>query len=1313
MGKGRIYHDRILKFLAALVVLQYVCMQPINGQSYSDDLKAVSDSLFALGVEKYNSQLFEDAVLLFAECSRIDSAVFDANSSRLGYSLMWLASCHFKLGDVETAASLSDFYMINPIDRRLTVKSDSVSDMIYPILYEYGDWATALPLIREVMSLEKEELGENNVWLGNTYGVYGYAQFLSGNIEEALNAYDRSLYILGTACGENSKPYAYVLGGLVNTYSATGDYDSAYTNACNLLDICKRLGLEGSGTYYAGIATCGGYLFNTGKYDEAESYLSESLEILSKNGMENTLDYAVTQTELGWVHLMAGDVGEAKESLERSYLLFAGLPDDYDKGFLAQCMNYLSQAEYLMGDTVAAITLCKDAIAVFENGETRQNFLYPLLQYNLYNIYESLSKSQEAHAYAEKAIANYRALECKNVNYADLLFKYSKCVSDEGRFSYAIELAEEALSFIEGLPDVADSIRVTYQNRLAYHYWNNADMESAYHYARMSMDEFETAFPRQSMNRIQTIMEMAPALWLGGDKDDALLLYQDALNGIEELMPYSEVHYSALCGLAQMCQMSGLYTDAVDNQKKAVEIAESLYGKNNNNYFDATTNLLSYLGTIGDEGEKKLLISQLGANISHSGGGRFQEIRQEVFLMVQQGNLIGAEPKLIAACSELEGDSTHLLDYAFLHLLKAEVQCNLGRYNEALSSLEIGRGVMLDLFGAEKFDKYYYNYWNLRGMAYVNLRRWDDAEEAFNNSTAAAKTVFGDEHMEALLPRALLSFVKLQQGDAEESARIMSVLFREIREKVFTCFATMSSSERTVFWSQISTVFNPMMPYMAYVSKIPRFYGDGYNALLLSKGLLLNTETEVTQILKQSNDVQAIEMLNKVMQAHQRINNLVANPSAIAEIDSLREVIKKGERDLMARSSAYGDYTKSLRVTWEDVRNRLDDSDVAVEFADFYDNDGANLYVAFVLKKDMAEPQIVRLFDYSDFSSIDSYDYYRSNSLYKLVWEPLEPFFSAGAKIYFSPQGVLHSVAIESLPAEDGVPVSERYSTYRLSSTRELCLNEGSGSRENKAALYGGIDYNVNHIIKADNSPDDGKVDSKRMIGEFRGAIRDDLRMLPGTAVEVDSIAALFSRFNCYKKVFTKADATEESVKSLFESEYTILHLATHGYYLSAGDTRSTFLPQLVQSFGLNQEDMSLARSGLFLAGANATLFDNSFQYFQNDGILTANEVAKMDMRKYELVSLSACKTGLGDVSGDGVFGLQRGFKKAGTKAILMSLWDVDDKATCKLMMEFYKNWLEGTSKHKALELAKTAVRSTKGWEDPIFWAGFILLDGL
>ena len=95
---------------------------------------------------------------------------------------------------------------------------------------------------------------------------------------------------------------------------------------------------------------------------------------------------------------------------------------------------------------------------------------------------------------------------------------------------------------------------------------------------------------------------------------------------------------------------------------------------------------------------------------------------------------------------------------------------------------------------------------------------------------------------------------------------------------------------------------------------------------------------------------------------------------------------------------------------------------------------------------------------------------------------------------------------------------------------------------------------------------------------------------------------------------------------------------------------------------------------------------------------------------------MSACQTAQGHITGDGVFGLQRGFKKAGANSILMSLWKVDDKATCLLMTEFYKNWIEeGKTKHEALELAKQTVRShkDKGWDDPKYWAAFILLDAI
>ena len=113
------------------------------------------------------------------------------------------------------------------------------------------------------------------------------------------------------------------------------------------------------------------------------------------------------------------------------------------------------------------------------------------------------------------------------------------------------------------------------------------------------------------------------------------------------------------------------------------------------------------------------------------------------------------------------------------------------------------------------------------------------------------------------------------------------------------------------------------------------------------------------------------------------------------------------------------------------------------------------------------------------------------------------------------------------------------------------------------------------------------------------------------------------------------------------------------------------------------------------------------------DGILTAKEIALMDLRGTDLITLSACQTGLGEVSGEGVFGLQRGFKKAGVSSILMSLWKVDDIATQILMTAFYENLLSGKSKAESLRIAQDEVRSTDSYEDPYYWAAFILLDGI
>ena len=172
------------------------------------------------------------------------------------------------------------------------------------------------------------------------------------------------------------------------------------------------------------------------------------------------------------------------------------------------------------------------------------------------------------------------------------------------------------------------------------------------------------------------------------------------------------------------------------------------------------------------------------------------------------------------------------------------------------------------------------------------------------------------------------------------------------------------------------------------------------------------------------------------------------------------------------------------------------------------------------------------------------------------------------------------------------------------------------------------------------------------------------------------------------------------------------MHIGTHGFYEVESEDQGTITFDSDVKF--SEEDKALLRSGLLFAGAQNFFDGTELPDDVEDGILTSQEISYLDFYGLDLISLSACQTAQGDVTSDGIFGLQRGFKKAGAKSILMSLWKVDDNATNKLMTEFYSNWLsKNMSKYDALEAAKRTVRNTKGWEDPKYWAAFILLDGL
>ena len=142
----------------------------------------------------------------------------------------------------------------------------------------------------------------------------------------------------------------------------------------------------------------------------------------------------------------------------------------------------------------------------------------------------------------------------------------------------------------------------------------------------------------------------------------------------------------------------------------------------------------------------------------------------------------------------------------------------------------------------------------------------------------------------------------------------------------------------------------------------------------------------------------------------------------------------------------------------------------------------------------------------------------------------------------------------------------------------------------------------------------------------------------------------------------------------------------------------------------ININVLPMRRSGLLMAGCNDA-WNGAIIRNGEDGVLTASEIAELDLSLSRLVVLSACETGLGEVTEDGIAGLQRAFKNAGVKSLIMSLWKVDDKATSLLMSEFYSLMAKGVENSIALNLAKKKVRQKKHYSNPYFWAGFILLD--
>jgi CHAT domain-containing protein len=481
--------------------------------------------------------------------------------------------------------------------------------------------------------------------------------------------------------------------------------------------------------------------------------------------------------------------------------------------------------------------------------------------------------------------------------------------------------------------------------------------------------------------------------------------------------------------------------------------------------------------------------------------------------------------------------------------------------------------------------------------------------------------------------------------------------------------------------------------------------------------MLLQSTNHVRKSIEQSGDTLLQQQWEELLKTQQMLTS-----SALPKTtkDSLTNRAELLEAWIMKNSREFRQSKEIWEKDWTDVQNVLKDGEVTIEFIDFYSiikNDKTeHIYAALLLRKDDKQPFLIPLCSEEEIHSLvgnptQTYDI-NGIQLYELIWSKITPYLAENNTIYFAPSGLLHQLNIELLPMQDLRPISDVYNLVRVSSTRELLLEHGNTSFTS-ATLYGGLIYDIDTTDMIANSSiyDDIQYRSFSLSDTLS---RKGVAYLPGTKKEIENISLCLQSTGSEIRMFTGAQGNEESFKAQTGGNNNILHIATHGFFFEDEEvnTADLFKPQMQQIGQREQVLEPLLRSGLLLAGSNHAFTGHSEQLPKSlqDGVLYAKEISLLDLSETELVVLSACETGQGDITSEGVFGLQRAFKMAGVQTIIMSLWKVNDQATQLLMTEFYNNWIgKHQSKREAFRNAQNTVRTQ--YEEPEYWAGFIMLD--
>jgi CHAT domain-containing protein/tetratricopeptide (TPR) repeat protein len=624
-------------------------------------------------------------------------------------------------------------------------------------------------------------------------------------------------------------------------------------------------------------------------------------------------------------------------------------------------------------------------------------------------------------------------------------------------------------------------------------------------------------------------------------------------------------------------------------------------------------------------------------------------------------------------------------------------------------------------------------------LLYKNMGEYGKAMPLLEEALAIRKKVLGEEHPEYARSLDNLGILYNLSDDYKNSPPLFIRADNIKLSHLSKVYSTLAEHEKMTFLNQESSAFC-YLPSLAFTQKLkqPEIFNQIYLTELKLKGMVLEDQQQVLRSVRQSGDSSTLALykqwrFNKALLGRQF---LLPVTQRVSFLDSIENITNQFEQQLSRGSAAFRQLQLSQTITPKDISQKLVKGQAVVEFFRFklYNKKwtDSTLYAAMILLPGDSNARFIPLFEekklqhlleLSENAVTSVYRLYpaknllnkkpgTSDPLYQLIWKPLEKYLHGVNTVYYAPAGLLHRIAFQALRPDNTHLLIDKFRLNQFLSTRSVALPVQTTQKIASGSIWGDIEYNFKNNAVA-SAAGHTEIDTTASSFNFytwdtRGLRGKEWDALPGTKKEMNSIKDVFLQAGIDINTKSGAQATEEAFKLLDGKSPQVLHLATHGFFLAVAEINPANNLNRDNNFFTVQQD-PLLRSGLVLAGGNHAWKGEAALSGREDGILTAYEIAQMDLSNTDLIVLSACETALGDLQGnEGVIGLQRAFKIAGVKQMILSLWRVPDKETMELMSLFYKNWTGGQSTRDALRSAQLKMKKKYS---PYYWAAFVLVE--